>query len=270
MLGKLLKYEWKATGHSLLPLYLVVLAVSAVNSLMIHLGSSGPSPQMVRLMDSGLGEVIQLIGFMLYFGVIMALTVLTVVVIGQRFYKGVVGDEGYLVLTAPVGLWEIPLAKCLIGLVFGIFSMITAAASIIILMSPTAFVQMIREVDWILFFERLNLYVPQWALYAGEFSLLLVLAGATEIYHVYLAIMLGQLSNTHKAAFSFFWYVVINIVLSILSYIFLSGFNLNSLALIFADLGGHASIWASIGICALQILVFAGSTQYLMAKRMNV
>ena len=167
MLGKLLKYEWKATGHSLLPLYLVVLAVSAVNSLMIHLGSSGPSPQMVRLMDSGLGEVIQLIGFMLYFGVIMALTVLTVVVIGQRFYKGVVGDEGYLVLTAPVGLWEIPLAKCLIGLVFGIFSMITAAASIIILMSPTAFVQMIREVDWILFFERLNLYVPQWALYAA-------------------------------------------------------------------------------------------------------
>ena len=107
MFGKLLKYEWKATGHSLLPLYLVVLAASAVNSLMIHLGSSGPSPQMVRLMDSGLGEVIQLIGFMLYFGVIMALTVLTVVVIGQRFYKGVVGDEGYLVLTAPVGLWAV-------------------------------------------------------------------------------------------------------------------------------------------------------------------
>ncbi len=270
MFGKLLKYEWKATGHTLVPLYLVVLAVSIVNSLMIHLGGSGSSPELGRFMDSGLGEVIQLIGFMVYFGVIMALMVLTVVVIVQRFYKGVVGDEGYLVLTAPVELWEIPLAKCLIGLVFGVFSMIAAAASIIILMSPAAFVQMIREVDWILFFERLNLYVPQWALYAGEFSLLLILAGAAEIYHVYLAVMLGQLSNTHKVALSFLWYVVINIVLSVLSYIFLSGFNLNSLALIFSELGGHAAVWASIGICALQILIFAGGTQYLMAKRMNM
>ena len=56
MFGKLLKYEWRAAGHALLPFYLVVLAVSAVNSLMIHLGSGGPSEE---LMDSALGELIQ-------------------------------------------------------------------------------------------------------------------------------------------------------------------------------------------------------------------
>ena len=139
MFGKLLKYEWRAAGHALLPFYLVVLAVSAVNSLMIHLGSGGPSEE---LMDSALGELIQLLGFMLYFGVIVALIILTAVVIVQRFYKGIVGDEGCLVLTAPVDLWEIPLAKCVIGLVFTGLSVMAGVCSIIILMNPAELLRM--------------------------------------------------------------------------------------------------------------------------------
>ena len=267
MFGKLLKYEWRAAGHALLPFYLVVLAVSAVNSLMIHLGSGGPSEE---LMGSALGELIQLLGFMLYFGVIVALIILTAVVIVQRFYKGIVGDEGCLVLTAPVDLWEIPLAKCVIGLVFTGLSVMAGVCSIIILMNPAELLRMIREVDWLRAIEQLNLYVPQWGMYGAEIILSLMLAGMAEMYHVYLAIMLGQLSNTHKAAFSFLWYVVINVVFTALSWFAFAGFDVHSLDLLFLEMGAHAALLSSIGISALQVLLFAAGTQYLMAKRMNV
>ena len=129
---------------------------------------------------------------------------------------------------------------------------------------------MIREVDWLRAIEQLNLYVPRWGMYGAEIILSLMLAGMAEMYHVYLAIMLGQLSNTHKAAFSFLWYVVINVVFTALSWFAFAGFDVHSLDLLFLEMGAHAALLTSIGISALQVLLFAAGTQYLMAKRMNV
>ena len=38
MLGKLIKYDFKATSHSMLPIYLATVVLTAVFSLMIKLG----------------------------------------------------------------------------------------------------------------------------------------------------------------------------------------------------------------------------------------
>ena len=88
MLGKLLKYELKATARTFLPLYGAILVVSVV----------------VRLAFSKFehADLFMGISALTLFGLFVALAVLTLLVIVQRFNNNLLSDEGYLMFTLPV------------------------------------------------------------------------------------------------------------------------------------------------------------------------
>lgn len=88
MLGKLLKYEFKAVGRIMLPLYAAVILFSVIFAV-----------SMKSFSDLGVLNVVLTVLFSV---TVAATIIMTLVLIIQRFYKNLLGNEGYLMFTLPV------------------------------------------------------------------------------------------------------------------------------------------------------------------------
>ena len=135
---KLLKYEWKACARICLPLYGVLILMSFVTHLLYSI------PQ-----NSTFGFMLPAISSMLYMGVMMAAFVVTAVILIQRFYKNLLGSEGYLMFTLPVTVSQHLFSKTIIAVVMIALSGIAAFLSIGIFADMsfgTLFVDMIKGV----------------------------------------------------------------------------------------------------------------------------
>ena len=133
MYRKLCKYEFKSLARTLLPIYLAVVIVSLINAVSFSLNDLfGASGFFGAAGDGWLVGMMQLVMMMAYFCVMVALFVLTLVVILQRFYKGLLCSEGYLMFTLPVKPWQLIAAKGTAAFVISLIS--TAAAGISILL----------------------------------------------------------------------------------------------------------------------------------------
>ena len=105
MLTKLLKHEFRATARIMGPLYLVLLAVA--------LGFNFSA----RLMDSG-NFVLNMLAALVVMAYVVAITAVFIVafiLMLQRFYKNLLGDEGYLMFTLPVTPAQHITAKLAVG-----------------------------------------------------------------------------------------------------------------------------------------------------------
>ena len=116
---KLLKYEWKACARICLPLYGVLILMSFVTHLLYSI------PQ-----NSTFGFMLPAISSMLYMGVMMAAFVVTAVILIQRFYKNLLGSEGYLMFTLPVTVSQHLFSKTIIAVVMIGLSGLSAFLSI--------------------------------------------------------------------------------------------------------------------------------------------
>ena len=109
MLSKLLKYEYRATAIYFLPIYAMLVLVSgfsyAVRLIGHNVNKSGNYP-FAKLVDT----LITTFGS-LYVLLAIALAITTFIVIIMRFYKNLLGNEGYLMFTLPVSVEENILAK---------------------------------------------------------------------------------------------------------------------------------------------------------------
>ena len=99
MLGKLMKYEIKATGRTLIPLYIALLAFAIINKIFIGTGLSDKL--------EGFGSIPFILSIFGYGFTMAAVFIVTFFVIIQRFYKNLLGDEGYLMNTLPVTTLQI-------------------------------------------------------------------------------------------------------------------------------------------------------------------
>jgi len=113
MLEKLLKYEFKATGRVFLPLYagLIAAAVIAYFALRTDI------------------EIINILSGLLLGALYVALVIITIVLLIQRFYQSLLRDEGYLMFTLPVNPSLLIASKLISAFVWCILSMIAGAAA---------------------------------------------------------------------------------------------------------------------------------------------
>ena len=118
MLGKLLKYELKATSRVFIPLYIAILVVSIVNGLSLNL-------EILNI--QGLATIVLMCLF-------ISLFVITIVVTIQRFNKNLLKDEGYLMFTLPVSSKHLVLSKYLTSLIWTFLSFVVAFLSFTILL----------------------------------------------------------------------------------------------------------------------------------------
>ena len=184
MLKQLLKYEFKATCGYYGSAYLVLLA----SALLLGLGATHmPQAEM---------ETVWAIMALVYMGTILAIIVLTVQQIIQRFTGNLLGREGYLMHTLPVSPAQLILSKLLSSAVWGICSLCVGVLSVVVLMlaSQPEFIFRMGELLSLLVgvlgdFPEETGYVI--SLLAGAFLMFLAWA-ACHVLRVYACCMVGH------------------------------------------------------------------------------
>lgn len=201
---KLLKYEWKACARICLPLYGVLILMSFVTHLLCSI------PQ-----NSTFGFMLPAISSMLYMGVMMAAFVVTAVILIQRFYKNLLGSEGYLMFTLPVTVSQHLFSKTIIAVVMIGLSGLSALISIGIFADMSfgaLFVDMIKGVAR-----------SGGLLFGLELLVLAVLGIAGMALFLYMCIALGHLASRHRLLMSIVWYVVLSTALQVLMLMVMMG-----------------------------------------------
>ncbi len=209
MLSKLLKYEIKATARLFLPLYLTIVAFALINLFFLATTNAGEK-------SFSFYNVAMTISMIVYFILMMGLVVMTLFVLVQRFYKNLLGDEGYLMFTLPVKSWGHILSKLITAMLWTIASGFIAFGSILLISA--------NKINIPEFFSKFSTAFRQvnqeFGAYAYLFSIEAIVLGlltiASTILTIYAAIALGQLFNKHKLLASFGMYIVLQIVSQII------------------------------------------------------
>ncbi len=196
---KLLKYEWKACARICLPLYGAMLLMSVVSAVMTT----------ERAQDFMNGIPTAILG-MLYFAMLVAVFVVTAVILIQRFYKNLLGDEGYLMFTLPVTVAQHIWSKVIVAVAICFLSGIVALLSMMILSANT---NVIYEIGMMLGgLGHAIAKEPNAIGYMLEGILLLVLSTASAVLYIYLCMALGHLAKKHRVLMSVVWYFVLSTV----------------------------------------------------------
>lgn len=289
MFRKLCKYEFKSIVRTLGPIYLAVIAVSIINMFM-GVGSLTNGYYDTLLNNFNFGQnllnLVQLVSIFAYFGVMVALSVLTLIVIIQRFYKGLLSDEGYLMFTLPVKPWMLITAKGITAFVMSLASGLTAAISIMILIlgaaGPKEFINAITSPQVWAVINRAFSEVPSWPLLALELLVLSIISGLSQLYHLYFSMALGHLANKHRIMMSVVAYIVTSMLLSFLSgfimILFGNGPLIDSLSSLVDAMSKTQAITfvmnmtflASIVYSFIELAIFFFGTERILSKHLNL
>ena len=157
--------------------------------------------------------IFEFITGLMYFAVFVALIVATLVIVIMRFYKGLLGDEGYLMHTLPVKPWQLITSKGIIAALIVMISVLVAFLSILVLAGVSG-LETIPEMFGALgaIWEE----EPRMVLVIVEAIILLVLSVLKSVYQIYAALAIGQLANKHRILLSLGAYIGISMIMSIL------------------------------------------------------
>ena len=240
MLGKLLRYDlrsmWKQFSI-LWPALLVVALMTrmlgwALSRLDFGVLSSG-------WLEGSAAFFLQVMPIMVYFALIVALMVITLIYVVQRFYSGLTGAEGYLMHMLPVRTWQLIASKLIVATVVVVISGAAGLLSIGILAGGMDFLW-----DFLDIFPRMDL---SGALVLVHLGLMAVLSLWSWVTQVYAACAFGQLSNKNRALLSVVAYVVINIIQSTLLFCLFLGLG------VLETNTGFLSSWAAGMVRVLQL-----------------
>lgn len=266
MLGKLLKYEMKATSKIFIPMYIVIILISVVNFTFMR------NNIFIKAQN-----ILQMVIMALYIGI----TVITIIVTTERFRKNLLGNEGYLMFTIPVKHRSIITSKFIVGLVWGSLSTIITFISAKIISNGYY-----TSTESIFFGEDSSFYVNNISVTGSDlttnnehfivilFVLILLLSMySVFIFIIYSSLSIGQLSifNKSKDLMSIVAFLGISLCLSIYYKVINNiGVNLNSLDnLEFID--AFRKI-ITIGITQNVVVIIALFilTDYLLSKKLNL
>ena len=216
MLGKLLKHEFKATARTMLPMFGVVVLLSVLANL-----------GFAQIADSENGALDILFGLFIFafFLGLFTMGVMAMVVMIQRFYKNVLGDEGYLTLTLPVNVHEIVWSKLIVSFVWFLVTGLIAMAAVFIAVftltytelgemfqNMPSFGEMMR-----MFFEETGVTPLQLTGAIAQFAAMIILSSLTGCLHFYAAMALGHSFSNNKVLLSVVFFIAISFVFSFVS-----------------------------------------------------
>lgn len=271
MLSKLLKYELRASGRILLPVYALLLASAGCCSLFYKLAADHPYRTGAASVLMGLLNVAFWI-FVVSTGAITALLMI------YRFYKNYMTDEGYLMFTLPVNRHQLIWAKLLSALIYTAASAVAVTLSILLVLLPIA--------DWSGFWgnlgellssitESLHFGVPGplLLLWIAVLAILTVFSG---FLMVYAAIALGHSFSNHKLLLSVVFFIAFSLAMQAAGLTFFS-YQLTIGETVIESGGSAASLLDGtrfLVIDSIETLVACGVfytlTWYNLQKRLNL
>lgn len=209
MLKQLMKYEFKATKSLYFGLYLALALLSVVLGVSFRQENAGADhTNFVRL------EVVLMV---LYLSVIFAIAVLCFVSTVQRFYKNLLGREGYLMHTLPVTETQLILSKLITSMVWVLCSGLVGIVCITGMVSIGVLdAEVLGTVNW-------DSWKQLWGMLYGEldakfwlvmfWTILINLARLADlILCVYAACMIAHLFQKYRMVSGILAFIGLNIV----------------------------------------------------------
>lgn len=209
MLGKLLKYELKATARFFLPLYLVLLVLTPLARIFQHLNND----------FEGILKVIPVIIMVIYVIALLAAAYSSFILLIVRFYKNTITEEGYLMHTLPISKHGFIFSKGIIALFWMIISFIVVILSGIgFFITPSIAEQVTTD-----FPKLITAFEAQTGFNFYGFALftivLLVLSLINSILYFYCSIAIGQTLSKNKVLGCVVGAILVSIVSSFLGQI---------------------------------------------------
>ena len=198
MLGKLVKYELRSSFKKLGVLWLAALAMLALNTVILNV---------VELPDSFWSTMLITLPVMMLFITCIAVVVMSFVFIVTRFYKGMLGDEGYLMFTLPVKTSELVLSKAIGAFIVQLISAAIAVVPLIVtvIFHPDEVSEVLSGLSEI--YSELHMSGP---LYMVIVCVSALVAAVELVFRLYLSMSLGHLAKKHRVAWSVGAYVAVN------------------------------------------------------------
>ena len=221
MLGKLIKHEFRATGRIFLFVYLAVIVIAILNLVVVPWESivehGSYSPDTSTLLMGILRTTITT----LYVLSIVAAVVVTLVVNIIRFYKNLLGDEGYLMFTLPVSKDSLIISKLVVAFVWNICTYVIIILSMLILFGRFDLFEAVGS-----FFDMARsqgINVTMWILMI-VIAIILYTLGALMM--LYSAMSIGPNIIKNRLGGSILAYIIIYIITQIISTFILVGAGL--------------------------------------------
>ena len=260
MLGKLLKYELKATARYFVPLLATFGGITLLFKLFMAMIGFGNDP---------LRMTFSIFIVTIYVVAVIALFLMCFIISFFRFYKNFYTDEGYLSFTLPVSINLQILNKLLISISWVVVSTAAFFLSIFIFLAGTPY--------WNDFFHLMSLSFQEFSkidagirfLFITETLTALVLNAVASPLFIYLCITIGGLLPNHRLAASIGTYFLATAALSLVTNIFSSLFpnfmNFTGLE----EFCYYLMPMMLIG-CIIEIFVSFFLTRYLMERKTNL
>ena len=274
MMKKLLKYDLKSLSRTFLPVWILAPVVA----IFLGMGLNEAVKDSGTYIAYDFNILIVLSGIV-FVAVMMAMLVMTILFVIQRFWNGLLKDEGYLMFTLPVTTRELIISKAIAAEIVSIISIVAGIAALVILsgmsLSP---VDVLSVRFWFLWQNNISLTNAQIAV-TVILSILSVLCGLLQtIYKVYTAMALGQFMEAHRVIGSVIAYVGISIVNSSVMATAANAFNFVMRILgIQWDLiymtgfrGQIISLVLMIVVSLIWTVVYHIVTEYVLDKKLNL
>ena len=264
MLGKLMKYEWKATWKLLLPMNAFIVLMSILVFITVQMSFFDSDNDLVMMT----GTVIVLT----YIFSMFVIAIGTIIYLVYRFYTSVYGDEGYLLHTLPMDKHHIIIAKAVTSAAWVVINSIVIIFSVLFVFSSadTEFMELIEEafdfyVDFLNNYDAITGFGIVMTLIASLFSVF------ARILKIFACASLGQLASNHKLLASFGFYYGIYVVQQLFEMIFLAILGLIYEAVGYKSVSIFSTSWeitliSNLIYCAL----FYFLTWYMMDKKLNL
>ncbi len=271
MFGKLLKYDFRSMFKQFAFIWPAALVLALVNhftmSAMTTVSGDG------ALGTSTLGTTTAGITMLVYVAILMAMFITALIFAIQRFYKGILGDEGYLMHTLPVRPWQLIGSKLLTAVATTFLSVVVALLSILIIMpwSWDDIRVIFRALGYL--FSHWDLTATQSSLALLESILLMLAFFATGFLQLYLSMGIGHLFSKHRVALSVAAFIAIEaLITSLLNVIG------PWLGRVIAPIASepfdmwvyHRSVWSGIAVNLILSAVCFLATEYIIRKRLNL
>ena len=204
MLMKLIGYEMKAFGRIILPLYAATIGMALIIGLGIRL-------QDQDVFSSLLGVVI----IMIFISLIFATMVMTGVLCVQRFYRNLLGNEGYLMFSLPVGTHQLILAKALGSLIWALLGGIAGVCTMLaVCLTAIPMYELTSRLKRAMLNLRLT-HMEEVIGTAVIWLIILILQFAVTLMQIYTALAIGHQWTEHRILGSVLAYFGINVVKNI-------------------------------------------------------
>ena len=280
MTGKLIKYEVKSSIRLMGIIWAALMAASVLAGISSTVVQHVIPEEVMNLAIN----MFAMIPPILYGAIFVAMVVVTVLLVVMRFYRGLLGDEGYLMHTLPVRVWQLITAKGAVAAGIVSISCLLAVLSIMILVGFTGgFGEMMEVVGD--FFDIMG-EEPQTILILLEVIIVLIASILKSVYQIYAAIAIGQLAEKFRLLISLGAYVGISIALAIIAAAAVAVGDAAGLDIWLGELVSsytmslehpnrayglvHGGMAAAFVLTALQLAAFHIIAERLLTKKLNL